>query len=68
MNKKTQNSKLRPDAGGTIIVARALFFTTALALVLGGVLKLALHEFKMSERAFLMNATLNLAEAGGESR
>ena len=64
MNKKTQNSKLRPDAGGTIIVA--LFFTTALALVLGGVLKLALHEFKMSERAFLMNATLNLAEAGGE--
>ena len=64
MNKKNQNSKLRPDAGGTIIVA--LFFTTALALVLGSVLRLALHEFRMSERAFLMNATLNLAEAGGE--
>ena len=63
-SKKSHLYSLQRKEGAIIIVA--LFFATAVGLMVGSYLRLASNELKLSTRAFLSNAAFNLAEAAAE--
>ena len=54
----------RPETGASIIVA--LFFATAMGLMVASFLRLAFTGYKMSTYGLLSNSALNLAEAGAD--
>ena len=54
----------RPDAGASIIVA--LFFATAIGLMVASFLGMAHTEYKLSTQAMLSNSSFSLAEGGAD--